>query len=156
MSYQSDYQRVPRVLGSVFFIGMGCLGIVVISDNQKVSSFLGIALFAAFLIIGSCLLMAIASRLYRQHGINRPNFDLTAIMLLTVLVASPFGISNVLWEHFQLDQIQEIRGDKTSVLLMFTGVSAFLLIPVLFLTEALLSWYTLLFRSGKPNSKHKP
>ena len=147
MSYQPDRMRLPRVAGSCFLVVMGALGIVSVSREQDVSVVLSLTIFAAFLIVSSILITTIVSRIYRQHGISRPNFDLANLILLTILIALPFALANALWDHFQFSGVEKIQNDKTIVLLVMAGVAAFLLLPVFYITEALLSWGALLFLS---------
>ncbi|MDB4766703.1 hypothetical protein OAG71_03335 [bacterium] len=148
MSNSSDGHRIPRVAGSCIFIGVASLGIVNTSREQGVSAVFPLTIFAAFLIISSLLIATIVYRLYIQHEVRRIKFDLVNLMLLTVLITLPFAISNALWQHFRVDQVEDLRIYKTTVLLAMTGVGGFLLFPVFLITEALLSWYNLLFRSG--------
>ena len=147
MSYQPDRMRLPRFLGSCFLVGLGFLGIASVSREQSVSAVIPLSSYLAFLVFSSILITTIVARIYRQHEIRRLNFDLANLILLTVLIALPFAVSNALCEQFQLNNIERIGNDKIVVLLMLTGWAAFLLFPVFFITEALLSWSARLFLS---------
>ena len=140
--------RITRVAGSCIFIYLASLGIVTTSREQGVSATFPLAISATFMIVSALLIMAIVFRLYIQHEVRRIKFDLVNLMLLTVLITLPFAISNAFWQHFQLNQIENLRNHKTSVLLAIAGAGAFLLFPVFLITEAFLSWYALLLRTG--------
>lgn len=148
MSYQPDRQRLPRVVGSCFLIGLGFAGIVTASRGRNVSASPALTIFAAFLIVSSLLITTVVYRLYLQHKVRRLNFDLANLMLLTVLIALPFAVSNALWGHFKLNEVAKIQENRTTLLLGLSCATAFLLLPVFFVTEALLSWYSLIFRAG--------
>jgi len=146
MSYQADRNRIPRVVGSSFFLCLSFNGIMLVSREQNISPLLGLVIFSAFLLVSAILMTTIISRLYLQHEIRRLKFDLGNMILLTTLIALPLALSNTLWEIFGLDFVEDIKNHKTAVLLFVTAAGAFLLFPVLFVTEALISWYVLLFR----------
>ena len=148
MSYRRDRERIPRFAGSCFFVGLGFFGIELASREQSVSPLLGFSVFTGFLVLSAILIATIVSRLYLQHEIRRLKFDIANLMLLTVLIALPFMLSNAFWECFHLGHVDEIKNDKTTVLLVLTCAAVFLLFPIFFITEALLSWYALLFRRG--------
>jgi hypothetical protein len=65
---------------------------------------------------------------------------LANLILITTFFALPFAFSNIFWGLFRLDNIQEIAKDKTKITLIGTGYLFFLMIPILFVVEAILSW----------------
>ena len=90
------------------------------------------------------------------HKLKKLKFDLASLILLTVLLALPFGLSNTLWEHFMLDYSAEMKDNKTIVLLFLTAAAAFLFLPIFFVTEALLSWCTLAIQTYRSTDRANP
>jgi hypothetical protein len=143
-TYHPDGHRIPRFLGSCFFISLGFVAIDRASEEQNVSPTVAAILYLAYLIGCAILITSIISRLYQQHGIRRMRFDLANLILVTTLIALPFAISSTYWELFGLDHIEEIATGKIELLMIGTGVLAFLMFPVFFVIEAILSWASLM------------
>jgi hypothetical protein len=154
VAYQPDGQRIPRFLGSCFWIGLGFAAIET-ADKPNESRTLAALLYSIYLISCAILMVAIISRLYRQHEIRRMRFDLANLILVTTLIALPFAISNIFWEMFGLDHVKELANDKTNVLIIGAGILAFLMFPVFFVVEAILSWASLLFGKMQRNRDGK-
>lgn len=156
MTKKIDRQRIPRFVGSCCFLGLTLIGIVFISNDQQVSPFFGSLALLAYSLLSSILIVGITSRLYRHHELKKLKFDLASLILLTVLLALPFGLSNTLWEHFMLDYSAEMKDNKTMVLLFLPAAAAFLFLPIFFVTEALLSWCTLAIQTYRSTDHANP
>ncbi len=144
-AYQPDRQRLPRFLGSCFLIGLGYFAIGASSNQENGARILATILYSAYLVGCAILIATIVARLYQHHEIRRMTFDLVNLILVTTLIALPFALASTFWGLFGLDQVQELTKDKTKVLIILTGLLAFLMFPVFFVVEAIVSWASLIF-----------
>lgn len=140
---QSDRRRLPRFVGSCLLIGLGFVAITasIVQDDSRI---LATVLYLAYLITCAILITTIISRLYQQHELRRMRFDLTNLILITTLIALPFGVSNIFWVMMQLDGLEELANAKTWILIMWSGFLTLLMFPVFFFVEAMLSWALLI------------
>lgn len=145
---EAGERRILRVIASIIIIGFVVYGIVVAAGKQSVSASLGIAAFTGFAIFTGVLMSTILGRLYRQHEVREFRLDLANLILVSVLIAMPFAAANTVWEIFHMQNIDGATENKTAVLLVLAGIAAFLLFPILVLTEALLHWHSLFAKNG--------
>lgn len=144
--------RLTRVAVAVCVLVFVSFWMVAAALMQAVSPILVMVAFLGYLLVGAILIAMIASRLYRHHKMRKLKFDLANIILITTLLALPFGAANAFWEIFQLQLVDEAQADKALILLMFSAIAAYLLFPVVLLTEALLVWSAKLFTKSKRES----
>ena len=135
--------RTSRVIASSLIVGFVVYGIVNAAGEQSVSALRGIVAFAGFVIFTGLLMSTILGRLYRHHEIREFRLDLANLILISVLIAMPFAAANTVWEIFHMQNIDGATEFKTVAILVLAGVAAFLLFPILFLTEAVVHWYSL-------------
>lgn len=134
-------RRISRVIASSLILGFVVYGIVAASREQSIPPLYGITAFCGYAILSSFLMTWIVARLYRQHGIRQMKFDLANMILLSALIALPFAASNMFWDLLKIGLVKRMAEDKTLVLLLLTGGAGVLLLPILFITEALFAWY---------------
>ena len=144
---RAAHGRVFRVIVSRLLLGSASLGVAIAArffaigtegTSREVSPVLVMVGFFGYLIVGAILMATIAARLYSQHKVRELKFDLANIILITTLIALPFGASNAFIETFQPPHDTGPNEYKAQGILMFTTAAAILLLPVFFLTEALL------------------
>ena len=140
MNDDVDRLRTGRFVASCGLLAIAFSGIWNASRELGVTPIAGIAALAAYLVAGGILIAVIVGRLFGQHELKRFRFDLTNAILVTTLIALPFAFANIQWNLFVQDLPDESKPDRSSALLIGSAVSAFLLLPTLFITEALLVW----------------
>jgi hypothetical protein len=137
---EADSQRIPRLIGSLLFIGLGLTGIAMACDAHDVSPFFPLTVFVGFLIVSAVLIALIAGRLYAQHELRRFKFDIANLILITTLVSLPLAVAGIFWNLIEPNIGDQFKNDGMWSTMVITGVLFFLMFPVFFITEALLSW----------------
>ena len=138
----ADQGRIGRVFVSSFILGLTLFGIMVASREQGVLFFYGVAAFLCYAFLSSFLIAWIAGRLFRQHEVREFKFDMANMILISVQLALPFAFANALWEIFQMELNEWASDARIRVLIVLAGIAAFLLLPIFYLTEAFLVWYS--------------
>ena len=149
MPYQYDRQRLPRVLASCMLIGFGFVGIILASKEQSISPLPGILIFSGYLYLAGVLITKIISRLHRQHEIRKFKFDLANLVMLSALIALPFGLASAFAELFKIGSAPEFGFEKQYVLLVLSGMAFCLMAPVFFIAEAVVSIYSLFLSKSR-------
>ena len=148
MTDEVDRLRLRRFLFSCLLLFLAFQGIANVSRALNISPVSWFLLLACYLLAGGFLMAVIVGRLYDQHELKRFRFDLTNAVLLTTLIALPMGFANIQWYHFFQNLPAAENPDQSTALVISTAIALFLLLPTLFITEALLTWY-LWFRKRK-------
>ena len=140
MADSTNRLRLGRFLfscGIIFFVFHGIFGLSVELD---VEPFFGFAVLGGYLLAVAILMATIVGRLYDQHELRRFRFDLKNTFLLTTLIALPLGFANFLW-HLYSPNLPEVDGpNRQTALLIGFVVAVFLMLPTLFISEAILVW----------------
>lgn len=99
--------------------------------------------------VSAVVITLIAGRLYTQHEIRRFRFDITSLGLVTTLMSLPFATGGIYWDLIAPTVGDEFKNDGMWVTLVITGALFFLMFPVFFIAEALLTWCRILSRRGQ-------
>ena len=127
---------------------MGYAVIWEISRDRSIDASFGAIAFSVYLVLSAILITTVVSRLYNQHQLRLFRIDIANLILLTVLFALPFALANTMWVIYEPDHGGQVVTYKTTVLLILSGVAIFLLLPVFFVAEALLTWWSQIFGPG--------
>ena len=140
-------ERPGRVIASPLLILWVISIVVSICRDQSVPALYGILPIFCYVVVSGFLMTWIASRLYRLHGVREFKLDLANLILLSILIALPLSVSSVFWEIFEMEKMVEMKENKTLFLLLLTFIAAFFQLPIFFLTEAVISWWSRTFKS---------
>jgi hypothetical protein len=138
-----DRQRTTRLASSAITLALIGTIVSVIGNSLNINLFVCISLFVGYLLIAASLMTVLAGRLFRQHGLRKLKFDISAMLILTTLIALPLGFSSAfqyLGENVTANISPEER--NTVLTVVVSSLLYFSLFPILFAAEATLVWFS--------------
>lgn len=125
------------------------------ADSANVPVPLSLGMFVFYILISAYLISSICSRLFGHHRLTAFRFDIATIILVTTLVALPFGYSKVSLQAMNYFSNSDIADDPILVYytqpFLLTGTYFFLWLPILSLTEFLFSNLSIIVNDANAN-----
>lgn len=145
-SHDLTIARLWQTPISVLCLAVPIIGIRLACNEQHVSAFLPLAVYCLYTAGAAALLTMIALRLYTMHGVRRFVYDIAIWFMGAALVALPLGAANIFANWIaEVEANLDARAIQT-MRLTLAACFYFELIPVFFLTEAIMSLATLVVR----------
>lgn len=136
-----DKRRPLTFIVSVSVLLMIAYAISGIGLSQGSAPLLMVGLYASFLIVASLLIAWLTGRLFRQHEMRKLKFDILTMIIVTTLIALPLGINSAIQQVAVWPENAPVSDEsRNGVKIVVVALMYFSLVPILFVTEALMVW----------------
>ena len=126
------------ILSSVLCIAIPISAIRLGCHEKQVSAVLPLAIFGAFVVGVATILTMIAQRLYAMHEVRRFVFDIPIWFMLVGLLALPLAIASTV-ANWLASVEPTVDAHKLQAWALIAVIFYFLIVPVFFLTEAIMT-----------------
>lgn len=138
-----EFGRKPRFALGIIALALLAILITAFGNQRlKIDPYLSGASYAVFVLTQGILIAWLSSILGRLHDVSKAKFSIGALLIITTMIALPFGLASFLGQFADPKRLEILRrdGGTTSIVMMCVLGLPMFFVSLLCVCEAVVIW----------------